>query len=81
MTISDGSFEQHDNHCWVTFSGVNWRIIGKDGYRIAVRCSCRDLRSVGDFYFTTVLDLSQVRWDEYIAACEAMLKEEWPDAL
>lgn len=60
--------EDHDHHCWVTFSGRNWRIIWMDGASLGVRSEI----------WEAVLDLSQVDWESYVAACEAFNKQYYP---
>lgn len=52
---------QHDDHCVITFMGMNWRIVAKHRHLIYLRG-----RDYNDFDVETCLDTSTVRWDEYV---------------
>jgi hypothetical protein len=68
--MDNGPFDcdiQHNNHCLMTFDGVNCRITSMDGLGwIAVEFAGG---------WPSVLDLSKVDWPTYIAACEEMNRE------
>jgi hypothetical protein len=66
MTTENGSSEQHDNHCWITFHGINWFITWKDGDSIGVISFPKGM------CVEAVINTSQMDWDAYNAACEAM---------
>ena len=62
--------DQHDDHCWVFFHGASRKIEGMAGVGWI-----RTMTRTGAY---AILDLSRVRWDDYVASWEEMQDEEFP---
>lgn len=58
---------QHDDHCWLSIGGEQWRITGVDGRILMLELGFADepLRKT--------IDLNRVRWEKYVEAAIAVL--------
>jgi hypothetical protein len=70
MREIDWTGKWFDNHCVVSFKGRNWMIGYMDGYD--------DVMCYNEFGSVIHLDLTDVRWDEYIALAVKMNDEYRP---
>ena len=57
---------QHNHHCWITFMGLNWSIVGCAPNLIHIRCM------MGGAEVISAIDTRAVDWTAYVAAALAM---------
>jgi hypothetical protein len=67
-------YEQHDNHCWISFAGENYTITAMRGVEFML---LERQPIIGERRPHTavplVCDLSGVEWDAYVFAARVML--------
>ena len=57
--------QQHDSHCILSFAGMNWRIVSHRKPLVYLR---------NDDYIEICVDMSNVRWDDYIDLAVSWMK-------
>lgn len=62
---------QHNHHCIVSFAGLNWRIVRVEWLRRHLY-----LETIAPPRVRTILDLTHIDMDSYVAACVKLIKTE-----
>jgi hypothetical protein len=60
---------QHDDHCWLSYSGQQWRITAIEDRILHI-----DKMTFDDKFETQAIDLNRARWDKYVEAAVAVLE-------
>jgi hypothetical protein len=65
---SDATGYQHDDHCWMSYAGQQWRITAVEDRIMHI-----EKMSFDDKSETQQIDLNRARWDKYVEAAFAVL--------